>query len=77
MFAWIARRHEVARQTEADAMALIAAEGAGAYAEARRRQQDAIKAEDLRALASRGDRDRQADWKADRFGHSHADGSGR
>ena len=46
MFAWIARRREIARQTEADATALIAEHGARAYAEARRRQQDAIDAED-------------------------------
>lgn len=46
MFAWIVRRREAARQAEADATALIAAEGAGAYTEARRRQQDAIGTED-------------------------------
>ncbi len=46
MFAWIARRREVARQTEADATALVADHGASAYAEARRRERDAFNAED-------------------------------
>ena len=46
MFAWIQRRRVVARQTDADATVLIAECGAGAYAEAQRRQQDAINAED-------------------------------
>ncbi len=46
MFAWIARRREVASQAETDATVLIAEHGASAYAEARRRQKDAINAED-------------------------------
>ena len=46
MFSWIARRREIARQTEVEAEALIAVEGARAYAEARQRQRDTFNAED-------------------------------
>ncbi len=47
MLAWTARRREIARQAEDNATTLISEHGAGAYAEARRRQQDAINAEDV------------------------------
>jgi len=46
MLLWLVRRREVARQTEADATALIAERGAGAYDEARRRERDVLGAEE-------------------------------
>jgi len=46
MFSWIARRREIAGQTEVEAEALIAVEGARAYAEARQRQRESFNAED-------------------------------
>lgn len=46
MFAWTARRREVATQTDADAKALIAEHGDSAYADARRRERNALDVED-------------------------------
>ena len=66
MFSWIARRREIARQTEVEAEALIAVEGARAYAEARQRQRDTFNAED----AARG-----AAWRS-RSRSGADDGSG-
>ncbi len=45
MLSWLRRRRERARQAEADAAALVAADRLAAYSEARQRQQDAHNAE--------------------------------
>jgi hypothetical protein len=46
MLSWFVRPRQVAKQTEADATALIAERGNGAYAECRRRERAAFNAED-------------------------------
>ena len=46
MLSWLIRRREVARQTDADATALVVEYSASAYAEAHRRQEDALDAEE-------------------------------